>query len=93
MCVCVYKQCGLELFCRNLKFRGWSSQRSLHSAEIFRLLLKVAVSGTHQCDSHNFCGALSYNKQTHKQRENQLLQAEPGGSAASKSELNPLHPI
>ena len=33
------------------------SQRSLHDAPIFRLLLKVAVNGTHQCDFHNFCGA------------------------------------
>ena len=31
-----------------------SSQRPLHSAPIFRLLLKVAVNGTHQCDFHNF---------------------------------------
>ena len=31
---------------------GWTfaSQRSLHNAPIFRLLLKVAVKGTHQCD-------------------------------------------
>ena len=36
----------------------WSSQRSLHNAPIFRLLLKVAVNGTHQCDLSNFCGAL-----------------------------------
>ena len=33
------------------------SQRSLHYAPIFRLLLKVAVNGTHQCDFLNFCGA------------------------------------
>ena len=33
-----------------------SSQRSLHNAPIFRLLLKVAVNGTHQCDYSNFCG-------------------------------------
>ena len=33
-----------------------SSQRSLHNAPIFRLLLKVAVKGTHQCDLLNFCG-------------------------------------
>ena len=33
-----------------------TSQRSLHNAPIFRLLLKVAVNGTHQCDFHNFCG-------------------------------------
>jgi hypothetical protein len=30
------------------------SQRSLHNAPIFRLLLKVAVNGTHQCDFQNF---------------------------------------
>jgi len=34
-----------------------ASQRSLHNAPIFRLLLKVAVNGTHQCDFCNFCGA------------------------------------
>ena len=34
------------------------SQRSLHNAPIFRLLLKVAVNGTHQCDFLNFCGGL-----------------------------------
>ena len=33
------------------------SQRSLHIAPIFRLLLKVAVNGTQQCDFINFCGA------------------------------------
>ena len=31
-----------------------ASQRSLHNAPIFRLLLKVAVNGTHQCDSYEF---------------------------------------
>ena len=31
-----------------------TSQRSLHNAPIFRLLLKVAVNGTHQCDFLNF---------------------------------------
>ena len=31
-----------------------ASQRSLHNAPIFRLLLKVAVNGTHQCDFLNF---------------------------------------
>ena len=30
------------------------SQRSFHFAPIFRLLLKVAVNETHQCDFHNF---------------------------------------
>ena len=34
------------------------SQCSLHNAPIFRLLLKVAVNGTHQCESLNFCGTL-----------------------------------
>jgi hypothetical protein len=37
------------------------SQCSLHNAPIFRLLLKVAVNGTHQCESLNFCGALCPN--------------------------------
>ena len=32
----------------------YASQRSLHNAPIFRLLLKVAVNGTHQCDFFNF---------------------------------------
>ena len=41
-----------------LKPPYWPSQRSLHNAPIFRLLLKVAVNGTHQCDFTNFCGAL-----------------------------------
>ena len=34
-----------------------TSQRSLHNAPIFRLLLKVAVKGTHQCDFDIFAGA------------------------------------
>ena len=34
-----------------------ASQRSLHIAPIFRLLLKVAVNGTQQCEFFNFCGA------------------------------------
>ena len=34
------------------------SQRSLQDAPIFRLLLKVAVKGTHQCDFFNFWGSL-----------------------------------
>ena len=38
------------------KWPIWSSQCSLHNAPIFRLLLKVAVNGTHQCESLNFCG-------------------------------------
>ena len=33
-----------------------ASQRSLHNAPIFRLLLKVAVNGTHQCDFCIFAG-------------------------------------
>ena len=32
-----------------------TSQRSLHNAPIFRLALKVAVNGAHQCDFPNFC--------------------------------------
>ena len=38
-----------------------SSQHSLRSAPIFRLLLKIAVNGTRQCDFHNFCGGLCSN--------------------------------
>ena len=38
-----------------------ASQRSLHNAPIFRLLLKVAVKGTHQCDFLNFCRDLGPN--------------------------------
>ena len=37
--------------------QAFASQCSLHNAPIFRLLLKVAVNGTHQCESLNFCGA------------------------------------
>ena len=44
-----------------LSWASISSQRSLHSAPIFRLSLKVAVNGTHQCDFHNFWGALCSN--------------------------------
>ena len=40
-----------------VEFEFELSQRSLHYAPIFRLLLKVAVKGTHQCDFINFCGA------------------------------------
>ena len=50
---CALRECALSralaLFC--------TSQRSLHNTPIFRLLLKVAVNGTHQCDSFNFCGS------------------------------------
>ena len=80
VCVCQCMQCRLRFLRRSGKFRGWSSQRSLHSAPIFRLLLKVAVNGTHQCDSHNFWGVLSSNKQS--VTEDELLQAELGGSVA-----------
>jgi hypothetical protein len=38
-----------------------TSQCSLHNAPIFRLLLKVAVNGTHQCESLNFCGTFCPN--------------------------------
>ena len=53
---------AVERFYTELARRAYlPSQRSLHSAPIFRLLLKVAVNGTHQCDSNNFCGASSSN--------------------------------
>jgi hypothetical protein len=40
-------------------WHGSISQRSLQDAPIFRLLLKVAVKGTHQCDFINFCGGVT----------------------------------
>ena len=43
--------------CRDAAGQTCASQRSLHNTPIFRLLLKVAVNGTHQCDSFNFCGS------------------------------------
>ena len=49
------------------------SQRSPHNAPIFRLLLKVAVRGTHQCDSQNFCAAFG-------------LQSVSGGVAEPRAE-------
>ena len=42
-----------------------ASQRSLHNAPIFRLLLKVAVKGTHQCDLHYFCGNVKFPNNEH----------------------------
>ena len=44
------------LWATQLAYTHLASQRSLHNAPIFRLLLKVAVNGTHQCDFLNFCG-------------------------------------
>ena len=62
VCACV---CGLHVLWRSAaQHEGTAcsqrpaSQRSLHNAPIFRLLLKVAVNGTHQCGFINFCGAL-----------------------------------
>jgi hypothetical protein len=49
------------------------SQRSLHNAPIFRLLLKVAVNGTHQCDFLNFCG--DFGLQCDDRRPKQLVRA------------------
>ena len=43
-------------WCGHSRYSG--IQRSLQNAPIFRLLLKVAVNGTHQCDLSNFCGAM-----------------------------------
>ena len=43
----------------NRPLPGCASQRSLHNEPIFRLLLKVAVKGTQQCEFLNFCGVYS----------------------------------
>ena len=60
------------------------SQRSLQSAPIFRLLLKVAVKGTHQCDFTNFWELSSSN--TMARRVAKQIQYPPrhGGSCARK---------
>ncbi len=47
--------------CRNGFPHCQASQCSLHNALIFRLLQKVAVNGTHQCESVIFCGAFRPN--------------------------------
>ena len=52
--------------------RGCPSQCSLHNAPIFRLLLKVAVNGTHQCESFNFCGDLCPNENTDQQTNKRI---------------------
>jgi hypothetical protein len=44
------------IICRIKQSNALISQRSLHNAPIFRLLLKVAVNGTHQCDFLEFLG-------------------------------------
>ena len=49
-----------------------SSQRSLQDAPIFRLLLKVAVKGTHQCDFTNFWGAFGLQQDKSKEQGAQL---------------------
>ena len=46
-----------QCFFPSLRSATSASQRSLHNEPIFRLLLKVAVKGTQQCEFHNFCGA------------------------------------
>ena len=48
---------AISLKAENSATLSLASQCSLHVASIFRLLLKVAVNGTHQCDFINFCGA------------------------------------
>ena len=66
-CVVVCAEVGIDIGRGNIKGifdltcvrraeGNLASQRSLHNAPIFRLLLKVAVKGTHQCDFLNFCG-------------------------------------
>ena len=54
----LYKWAGVVAFEKGVQKSRLASisQRSLHNAPIFRLLLKVAVNGTHQCDFPNFCG-------------------------------------
>jgi hypothetical protein len=55
------------------QFQPTVSQRSLHNEPIFRLLLKVAVKGTQQCEFLNFCGALCPNNVKIKITEFEML--------------------
>ena len=62
VCVKLWQGINTACFAKCNRFKlqqhpNRASQRSLHNAPIFRLLLKVAVNGTHQCDFSNFCGA------------------------------------
>ena len=52
---CVTHQASLSWSC-TLHLGTTLKHHSVHNAPIFRLLLKVAVNGTHQCDFLNFCG-------------------------------------
>ena len=75
--VCLHRSCCFLHLLRHslahafieLRFASWfnteASQRSLHNAPIFRLLLKVAVNGTHQCDFLNFCGGFGSQQSAH----------------------------
>ena len=47
--------------CTQLEIMLSASQCSLQYEPIFRLLLKVAVNGTHQCESHQFLQGLRPN--------------------------------
>ena len=62
-----------------------SSQRSLQDAPIFRLLLKVAVKGTHQCDFFNFWGSLGLptTRWQHQGRVWASVRADPRGGAGT----------
>ena len=53
-----------------------ASQRSLHNAPIFRLLLKVAVNGTHQCDFLNFCGGFGSQHMSSAVKQDVCLSAQ-----------------
>ena len=70
--------------------RSSLSQRSLQDAPIFRLLLKVAVKGTHQCDYSNFWG--SFGLPTKTKTEAGRTQGQRCGTAAQLSRATPLLP-
>ena len=83
---------------------GSSSQCSLHNAPIFRLLLKVAVNGTHQCESFNFCGDVcpnhfsmrrllvsereNTNQQTNKRKTNKRLHKQKRSNKHTNEHTN-----
>ena len=51
----------IKWLCRNGFQHCQASQCSLYKAPVFRLLLKVAVHGTHECESVNCCRVFSPN--------------------------------
>ena len=67
------------------------SQRSLHIAPIFRLLLKVAVNGTQQCDFFNFCGTFLVPTPGQANRDCTIVHARRSISALASRFVDAVH--